>query len=418
MVASIRLAVVLAGAATIVAAGVTAPLVAQVPTWVRQADVEAWLAAAAAHEPGTADDPVMQVMGWPRERLDRILHHALPAADAPRLQRALSLHTDIAIVERTQNLSDRDGAGAAIEVLDGRQTRVLGRSFHWAIARAIAKELNERPGQAARVTAWYRAVGAMLQAWADCGLLEAHLESAHEVVGRDPLLALYQGTLHQTFADPRLQRYASRTLADLEPAARAAMRQGGATGIARTTGNMSRGRVGAGMFGAPPSPGSIPMLPRSAKLELDDAERWLRRALSLDPTLVEARIRLAHVLSAAGEHAQAVEMLGPVDEATLPPFSGFYAAMVLGRSQEHLGRYAEAGAAYARAAAIFPGGQSVEIGRSRVALAQGHTADALDVAVAVAGPGSTERDDPWTSYFRLHDPDAKTLLDAWRAGVK
>ena len=32
-------------------------------------------------------------------------------------------------------------------------------------------------------------------------------------------------------------------------------------------------------------------------------------------------------------------------------------------------------------------------------------------------PTSTEKPDPWLEYLKLHDPDAKTLLDAWRAGV-
>ena len=415
MVATLRLGVVLAAAA-IVAAGPVVPVVARGPA-LAPADVEIWLAAAVTHEPGLADDALVQVMGWPRERIDRILQTALLKPDLTRVWHALSLHTDIAIVERTVNASAGAGGDVAIEVLDGRQSRVVARSFHWTVARAIATALARLPGQLSRVAAWYRAVGAMQQEWLDCDLLADHLQSAHKVVGTDPHLALYQATLHQTYADPRLQRYAARTLAGLEPAAVAAMRQRGGISGELTTGDLSRGRVGGRMLDLP-RPASIPSLPRAAKVELDDAERWLRRALALDPTLVEARIRLAHVLSASGEHAQAVEMLRPVDPTTLPRFSAFYTAMVLGRSEEHLEHYAEAGAAYARAAALFPGGQSVEIGRSRVALAQGRTADALTTVVAVAGPGSTERDDPWTSYFKLHDPDAQTLLQAWRAGLK
>lgn len=418
MVATIRLGVCLAAVAALAAGAPPAPTAAQRPAWARQTDVELWFAAALAHEPGTADAPLQTVMAWPRKQLDRILDDVLPAADAPRLQRALSLHTDIAIVEHAAERSSADDPALAVEVLDGRQNRVLVRSFHWAIARAIAHALHERLGQTDSTVAWYRAVAAMVQAWADCGLLAAHLESAHEVVGPDPLLALYQGTLHQTYADPRLQRYASRALAHLEPARRAALRLGHSSGIDRTTGDLTRGRVGARAFDGPPPPGSVPVLPRAAERELADAERWLRRALALDPALVEARIRLAHVLSVSGEHAKAMEMLGPVDEAALPRFTAFYAAMVAGRSQEHLGRYADAGAAYERAAALFPGRQSVEIGRSRVALALGRAADALTTVVAVAGPGTTERDDPWASYFRLRDPDPKVVLEAWRASLK
>jgi tetratricopeptide (TPR) repeat protein len=406
MIATIRLAVRIAAVAAVAAGVPPAPVTAQRPAWDREAEVEIWFAAALAHEPGTADAPLQMVMGWPRDRLDRIVADVRHTADVPRLQRALSLHTDIAIVEHAAERSSAGDPVLAIEVLDGRQSRVLARSLHWAVARAIAKALHERLGQKASTVAWYRAVAAMLQAWADCGLLAAHLEAAHEVVGADPLLALYQGTLHQTFADPRLQGYVSRTRAGADTAGRAF-----------TTGNISGRRVGGSVSNVT-GPASVPVLPRAAKREFDDAERWLRRALALDPTMAEARIRLAHVLTVSGEHAQAVEMLGPVDEAALPSFTAFYAAMVLGRSEEHLGHYAAAGAAYDRAAARYPGRQSAEIGRSRVALALGRAADALTKVVAVAGPGTTERDDPWTSYFRLHDPDAQTLLRAWRAGVK
>ena len=108
--------------------------------------------------------------------------------------------------------------------------------------------------------------------------------------------------------------------------------------------------------------------------------------MTLDPTLHEARIRLAHVLSRLGDDREAVEVVRPALEAPLAPFSEFYAALILGRSEEQLGRFDEAGVAYARAAARFPGAQSAEIGRSRVALAQGRAADALKILVDVVGP--------------------------------
>jgi hypothetical protein len=400
------LTVTLALVPSLVAAGPTAPAVALAPA----ADVEAWLSLARKHEPGIADASLMEVMGWRRDRLDRILQIALRVPDLTRLEHPLSLHTDIAIAQGMDERAPASG-DVAVEVVDGRKVRVLSRSFHWAIARQIAGTLAKRHDAAARVAAWYRATAAVLQEVSACDVLEAHLEAAHSVVGRDPLLALYQGTLHQTYADPRLQRYARRTLAEIDPARRAAMLRGD-----RTTADLRSGRVGGRMINA--APGGRPRLPRAAKAELGDAEAWLRRALALAPTLVEARIRLAHVLSASGEDAQAVALLGGVDGAALPRFSAFYAAMVLGRSEEHLGHYAEAGDAYTRAAALFPGTQSVEIGRSRAALAQGRAAEALTTVTAVASPDSPERADPWTAYFRLHDPSANLLLQAWRAGLK
>jgi hypothetical protein len=385
------------------AAFVTASPIAAQPPRAPEPDIEIWFAEAWGHQPGMADRQLTTVMGWPRKRLDKILQIALQAPDPPRLWRALSLHTDIAIAEFGQPSS---AAGeTAIEVMDGRQVRVLGRSFHWAIARQIAAVLAGDPGGAPSVAAWYRATSATLQELAACDLLEEHLAAAHKVVGRDPLLALYQGTLHQTYADARLQRYARQALAGSDLAQRTAIRAGGSTGFrgAHLTGLQSR---------------NAQKLPRLAGTELGDAERWLRRALALDPTLVEARIRLAHVLVASGESAQAAELVRPVVETPLPRFSAYYAALILGRSEEQLAHYPEADAAYARAAALFPGAQSVEIGRSRVALAQGRAAQAVAAVVGVAGPGSPEPDDPWMWYFRMHDPRAQALLDAWRSAAK
>jgi len=204
------------------------------------------------------------------------------------------------------------------------------------------------------------------------------------------VLALYQGTLRQAFGDPRLYDYV-RTLGSTEGLGKPPLAS----------------RHGASMEWA-----------NATKVELGIARRELRRALTLDPTLHEARIRLAHVLSRLGDDREAVEVVRPALEAPLPPFSEFYAALILGRSEEQLGRFDEAGVAYARAAARFPGAQSAKIGRSRVALAQGRAADALKILFDVVGPDATGQPDPWRSYYRQHDPDADTLLEAWRGGVK
>jgi tetratricopeptide (TPR) repeat protein len=152
--------------------------------------------------------------------------------------------------------------------------------------------------------------------------------------------------------------------------------------------------------------------------ELGVAERELRRALTLDPALHEARIRLAHVLFALGDDRQAAEVVRPALDAALPPYLEFYAALILGRSEEQLGNFADAGVAYARAAARFPGAQSAEIGRSRVALAQGQAVGALKILDDVVGPFATEKPDPWLDYLKRHDPDSDALLRTWRAGVK
>jgi hypothetical protein len=361
-----------------------------------------WTNAVRTHAAGTLDEPLKTIASWPPEHVDLVLRLVSPTPNAARmLMRGLVLHTDIAIAERDSLMG---GPGAVI-LVDGQVTRYIGRSAHWPIARRIAADLATRPGEGPRVTAWYRATAALMQQWRDVDLLGRHLEAGQTLFVDDPVLALYQGTLRQTFGDPRLQKY---------------LRQRGSTeGFGRPP-LASRDRVGEDVSRRaflipPPAQGR---LPNATSVELGIARRELRRALTLDPALHEARIRLAHVLSRLGDHRQAVEVVRPALEAPLPPLLEFYAAVILGRSEEQLGRFEEAGVAYARAAARFPGAQSAEIGRSRVALAQGRARDAQKMLIDVIGPYSTEQPDPWLDYLRLQDPDGETQLKAWQADLK
>ena len=285
----------------------------------------------------------------------------------------------------------------AVILVDGQVTRYIGRSAHWAIGRRIAADLAARPGEGPRVAAWYRATAALMQEWRSLDLLGPHLEAGQTLFVDDPVLALYQGTLRQMLGDARLEQ---------------SLRHRGSTeGYGRPP---LASRDGASTESSMELRRMPTALPNTTRLELEIARRELRRALTLDPTLHEARIRLAHVLSRLGDNRPAVEMVGPALQAPLPPFLEFYAALILGRSEEHLGRFAEAGVAYARAAALFPGAQSAQVGLSRVALAQGRAPDALKILVDVAGAYATEQQDPW-SYYWQHDRDADTLLEAWRA---
>jgi tetratricopeptide (TPR) repeat protein len=368
-----------------------------------------WETAARTHVAGTIDEPLKAVASWKPEHVALAvrlavgrLHRLLAIQDVTaaqelaeltqRLLLGLSLHTDIAIAEN--DVRAAPSARSAVVLVDGQETRFVRRSAHWPIARQIAAGLATRPAERPRVVEWYRATAALMQQWGDCDLLGPHLEAGQALFENDPVLALYQGTLRQTMGDPRLHEYLRK--------------RGSTEGYGKAPLASRKG----------PVPTAASRLPNAARVELGIAERELRRALTLDPTLHEARIRLAHVLGVLGNHRQAVDVVRPASDAALPPFTEFYAAVILGRSEEQLGRFAEAGAAYARAAARFPGAQSAEIGRSRAALALGQAADTLKILVDVVGPYSTERPDPWLDYLKRHDPDAETLLQAWRADLQ
>ncbi|MFI5076186.1 MAG: tetratricopeptide repeat protein [Vicinamibacteria bacterium] len=369
--------------------------------------VEQWTSAVRTHVAGTPDEPVKTIASWPPDYVILVVRLVAPTLDARSLlMRGLSLHTDIAIAEQDAKAPPGLGRGGAVILVDGQVTRYIGRSAHWPIARQIAAELAKptgaRPAEGPRVAAWYRATAALMQQWRDLDLLGMHLEAGQKLFVDDPVLALYQGTLRQAFSDPRLYDYLRK--------------RGSTEGWGKPP---LASRHGALSGSSPARLGPMPTaVPAAARVELGVAGRELRRAMTLDPTLHEARIRLAHVLSRMGDDRKAVEVVRPALEAPLAPFSEFYAALILGRSEEQLGHFDEAGVAYARAAARFPGAQSAEIGRSRVALAQGRAADAQKILADVVGPDSTEQPDPWLAYLTEHDPDAETLLEAWRADLK
>jgi tetratricopeptide (TPR) repeat protein len=399
VIAGLALAVVSPGAA----AAQTAPTKEQpgqeraVALSFAEKQVAIWTTAVQTHAAGAVDGPARTIAAWKREHVTLVLRLVLPKAAPDTMARALSLHTDIAIAERDVLVQrSTSNAGPAVVLIDGRETRRLGRSYHWAIASQIAAALAAQPDQGPRAVAWFRAIAAGLQAWGDFDTVVEHLRAGLVLFGDDPMLALYQGTLHQLHGDARLQQYVTaRHSVAAQPR------------LAVAPSPIDR-----------PTPSDLRRVPKASKDQLEAAEREFRRALSIDPTLHEARIRLAHVLSALGDDRGAADTIRPALAAALPPFFEGYAALILGRSEEHLGHYAAADAAYARAAVLFPHAQSARIGRSRVALAQGQPTASLTALVDDTGSSRQPRDDPWVSHFREHDPDGASQIAAWRKALK
>jgi hypothetical protein len=371
---------------------------------------ENWLEMVRVHESEAVDEAVEVVIGWREDHLQKVLLHQIlrdKGVTAAVLDRGLTLHTDIALVERAaaeRGLLRSAGRSTGLMILDGRTIGVVPRSYHWTAARRIANVLVTRPDGAPRALAWYRAIAALLQQFGDTDVLRAHLADAARLFPDDAILAMYRGTQHQTFADPRVQLTVRHRLSKLRGPGSPQNRF--ETVVSSRPGGSMNVRV-EGQTG-------LAFLPMPAKAELEEAAREFRRALSGDATLVEARIRLAHVTSDLGAYAEAADLLRPALAEPLPAFLEGYGALILARCEEALGRYAEAGAAYARVAARFPGAQSAAIGLSRIALVQGRATDALATILAAGDPDAPEPFDPWTHYFRMHAPEAPEMVRAWR----
>jgi tetratricopeptide (TPR) repeat protein len=298
------------------------------------------------------------------------------------LKRGALLHTDVAMVAGGQPL-DRTAANAGggpdrlrIDISDGRDTGAVQELIHWDIARSLLDAV--RPSGDPMVRLWYHATAAWMQAQ---GLHDSsdHLEYGLRLFPRDPDLLFLSGCEHEAIARPAIQ---------------AAVR-------------------GVDL------PAGFEMTIGSVASELRQAESFLRQALTANPDLVEARIRLGRVLILRGRHREAADELHRVAPALGEDLLDYFAALFLGEAEEGLGNYDRADMAYARASEIFPTAQSPHLARSALARRRGERAGALaglERAFALANSrpefaGVSDADDPWWTYDYAQGRNASALLD-------
>jgi tetratricopeptide (TPR) repeat protein len=156
----------------------------------------------------------------------------------------------------------------------------------------------------------------------------------------------------------------------------------------------------------PSLPSALPSVRESRAL----AERAFRRALSLDPSLAEARIRLAHLLGDGGRHDRAAAELARLAPETLPSMLAYYAALLTGREARALGRFTSAREAFTRAATLYPNAPAPRHGLSELAMAQGDPAASLAHLDRASTAAEAAVDEPWWWIDRVHDPSAETLI--------
>ncbi len=222
---------------------------------------------------------------------------------------------------------------------------------------------------------WYKATAAYLLQ-GSFGPAGPHLERARELFPADTDILFYSGCLHEDYSAPALQA-----------AVRSAV--------------------------APPGRKFVVDSPSS---HLESAERYFRKALEKNPRLIEARVRLGHVLEVQGRHAEAAAELRQattlIDDALLR----YYAFMFLGDAEQALGRRDAARQSYEQAAAGWPSAQSPLLALSRLALTAG---DREGAARALDGLSSGDFDgyDPWVTYYVSAGRQADAMLAELRASA-
>ena len=373
-------------------------------------DWAAWSNAVDAHVPGQKDAALAAIAAWSRNDLEalaplmsRELERLAPAEQWRRIGRALVLHTDIPILNRTSNGYSLPPTGTATVLSrDGNIVGQMAGTFHWEFMRRVLGRLPDSDDRRRVSRTFFRATAAELEQWGEYPELTLHLSAARTLLNDDPVLLMYEGTMHQAYAAPRTQRFFAER------------RRAQSSGRPIITATSNPNIVG--------NPSSAPLMERAGAAipavgsSREQAARMFQRALSLDPSLVEARIRLAQVRGDQGQHETALAEIARATSRRLTPFLDYFAALIAGREHRAMNQLDAARASFEHARRIQPDATPPRYGLSELALARGDADQARELLVGLAiGPGDVDL--WWGRIDRVHDPSAQTLLHDMRRAL-
>ena len=229
------------------------------------------------------------------------------------------------------------------------------------------------------VGAWYHAVAAFLFAMGMNGDATGHLHYAARVLPDDPRLLFDRGSYAETFGLP----------------------------IYQAVHEWASSRPNTVITG----------IPAEQKTNAE-AEQHYRRALEVDPSYVEARVRLARLLDRRGRHDEAAAQIDKALEAQPAGVVGFYARIIAGRIAVARGRYDEALRHYQAASSIHPYAQSALLGASHASLMLADVPQTL-APLGQLGGDHAKVADPWWDYQLGAGRDVNALLAAlWARRAK
>jgi tetratricopeptide (TPR) repeat protein len=282
---------------------------------------------------------------------------------------------------------------------DGQVLGEVASTWNWPFARHLLDLLStprggktDYDGRAQRATdpfvsAWYHATTAYMFASGLYGEATPHLHFASQALPDDALSLFDRASYAEILGLPMHQAL----LTEVEQLGRA--------------GEPRVGRSEASL-----------RVPAAAKTNAD-AERLFRRALEVDPGLVEARVRLARLLELRGRHEEAAAELKTVLTANPAGTVAFYAHLFAGRAAQALGHAGEAARHFESASALFPDAQSARLASSQLALFRSDIPAALAPIQGLGPRSAVFTADPWWQYHLGAGRDAEDLVRAMWARV-
>ena len=323
-----------------------------------------------------------------------------PGADA-FLKRAVVLHSDAGAYRRYFPVPSGGPADVPSPVpplltsnrivLD-KDGQILGEvvaNWNWPFARSLL-DVIPRGTDDPFLGAWYHATATFMFANGWYGEATPHLQRAAAVLPEDARILFDRACYAEILGLPMHQV--------LLPDADVPRDRGGAfdwTGRRHTSQTEELG------------------IPR-AEVTNAEAERLFRHALRVDPSFVEARVRLARLLDLRKHHEEAAAELTIALAAHPTGEVAFYAHLFAGRAAQALGRIDEASRHYQDAAALFPDAQSALLASSQLALLGSDVPAALTPVQHLGARPSAFTADPWWQYHLGAGRDAEDMLsEVW-----
>jgi len=224
---------------------------------------------------------------------------------------------------------------------------------------------------------WIITIGRMLLASGDAGIAERILNRANERIGNDPAILLALGTVKET--------QASRFVADLPG-----------------------GKLDDPVFAAKPRDSA-----------LTAAQAALEKAVKLQPSLTEAKVRLAHVYAMKGDDARAYSVATEVLAAKPNAAFKYLASLIAGGVLERSRQLDAAARAYVDAIGAMPDGQSAYLALANIFHRSGQAAEASAVVERLFGRGAVGTNaDPWWTYPLGLDLSMDKQFEEYRNAVR
>ena len=398
--------------------------------------VQRWVAAVTEHAPGVIDTALVQVLKMsPEDRKfmaegQQIFFRALLGkgvttttteqkklaewgADKSRnpgatdfLKAAVVLHSDAALAGPVEIL--RGGAPARTDgpklvwANDGEFGGAVVADWNWPFARSLVDFLASTPTTPDPfVSLWYHATSAALLRFGHYGEVNPHLERAIRLLPDDALIAYDRACYYEGLTLPRARQVLEdpRTEQILSP-----------TGP---------GPIGARTSNASPSAQARTTQQHTERLKAEaEAERSLRRVLSLDDGAAEARVRLGRLIEVRGRHQEALDSFTAALIGQVDPVTAYYAHLFAARSARELGQLDKAAGHVREALTLFPDAQSALVAQSQLAMFSGDAALALAPIRHLSTLDHDQRQDPWWQYPMGPGRDADRLLKQLWASVR